>query len=61
LASIGKTLKATEQRWERWKAAADLAGLPLNGWLTRACDRSYELELALHRQELREQADQTRT
>lgn len=54
MAARSKGLWASEGRWACWEAAAELAGLSLNGWLVRAADGRAELELALRRQGVRD-------
>jgi hypothetical protein len=59
MASIAKSFKTSDVELAKWQACAETAGLSFNAWLRRACNRSAELELALHRQEERERADRS--
>ena len=47
MSSVVRSVRASGELWGRWGAAADAAGLSLNGWMVRAATRVAELEEAL--------------
>ena len=51
-----QNVHASQEEIDAWKRAASLAGMSFNGWARRALSQRAELERALERERLREEA-----
>ena len=55
MSSVSKNVKTSNAELDRWRASAERAGLPLNGWIRQGLNRVADLEDALEREERRHQ------
>ena len=51
-----QNVHASQGEIDAWKKAAELAGMPFNGWVRRALRERAELERALERERIRHEA-----
>lgn len=51
-----QNVHASQSEIDRWKKAAELAQMSVNGWLRRALNDRADLEFALERQRIRDES-----
>ena len=51
-----QNVHASQGEIDAWKKAAELAGMPFNGWVRRALRERAELERALERERVRHES-----